>query len=203
MTTEQPREDELEEPDVIEAPEAEGVETLEAGAGLPLEQAEGLDATTFEELDDEGRAALEEAAQEAEAAEGVERARGAGRLSANFRVAEFHCKCGVHVPGQAIPGLRRLVRQILQPMRDEFGACLVNSGYRTVRYNATIGGATNSKHVYTRDPAHPAADVRFAHGTPAQWAAKAERLLGNSGGLGIYRTFVHHDRLHGRSRWRG
>lgn len=191
--------------EVIEAREAEGVEELEATTWLEPEQEDELDARTGDELDDEGRTALEEGASEAEGAEdeAMTRGRSSSRLSRNFRVAEFHCNDGTHVPGAAIPALRRLCREVLQPLREEFGPGTVNSGYRTRSWNRKVGGETNSQHIYDDGPGSVAADVRFARGNSRQWHAAADRLIGNGGGLGLYGTFIHCDNRGSRSRWTG
>jgi uncharacterized protein YcbK (DUF882 family) len=90
--------------------------------------------------------------------------------------------------------LLRLVNDVLQPMRNKFGKCKVNSGYRNKTHNGHVGGASESRHRYDLFPSEAAADVTFASGTVAQWAAEARRLLGNNrGGVGTYGTFVHAD----------
>ncbi len=120
-------------------------------------------------------------------------------LSANFSLSEFHC-CRGHcakeaVPANAVPALRRLVTQVLQPMRDRFGLCTVHSGYRNAAHNAHVGGADQSHHRYDVRPDAPAADVSFAGGSVNEWAVEARRLLGNIGGVGRYPSsgFVHVD----------
>ena len=124
------------------------------------------------------------------------------QTSDNFDISEFDCNDGTPVPVAAHGGVRRLCDQVLEPMRDKFGSCHVNSGYRHTRYNAGIGGASRSFHIYDLRPDQPAADVRFARGTPAQWAAFARRL--GKGGVGQYNRagFVHVD-LGPRRDWSG
>lgn len=39
-----------------------------------------------------------------------------------------------------------LVENILDPLREEVGLIHVNSAYRTLEYNAMVGGAKNSQH---------------------------------------------------------
>jgi len=90
---------------------------------------------------------------------------------------------------------------VLQPLRDQFGAGSVNSGYRTVSWNRKVGGKPNSQHIYTLGPGSVAADVKFARGNSRQWHAAADRLLGNSGGLGLYRTFIHCDNRGSKARF--
>ena len=176
--------------DPAEASEAEGVAAIDLTAPpLPLDEAEALDRESMEGL------------------EGAEAAP-AGTLSANFVLAEFHC-CRGHcpqeaVPSAALPALRRLVTQVLQPMRDRFGRCTVHSGYRNARHNQHVGGVANSHHRYDVRPDAPAADVSFDRGTVNEWAAEARRLLGNIGGVGRYpsQRFVHVD-LGALRRWDG
>jgi hypothetical protein len=195
--------------DSSEAAEVEGVATEIGAAQLAPEDAERLDQNTLDTLDDEGRTALEEAAAEAGPA-----TRGAGhtRLSPNFVLAEFHC-CRGHcaaasVPGDAIPALRRLVREVLQPMRDQFGRCDVHSGYRNAAHNGHVGGVTGSRHRYDVTPAEPAADVSFASGSVDEWARAARHRLrhqvGDVGGIGRYHSsgFVHID-LGPKRKWTG
>lgn len=125
------------------------------------------------------------------------------RLSPHFLLSEFSPHDGGTVPPKYVPSLRSLCVLVLEPLRVEFGVCHVVSGLRTVKHNAAVGGAKESHHLYALDPLAPAADVRFAKGTPAQWAARADRLLRTYGGIGTYRTHVHIDRRKGKARWVG
>lgn len=189
--------------DVTEEGEAEGVAEIEMAKGpMSPADAEALDRETLEGLDDEARGSLDEAAQTAGTKAGPQAA-GSVALSKNFLLAEFHCcrgHCaGAAVPSAAIPALRRLVTNVLQPMRDRFGTCSVHSGFRNDAHNAHVGGEDNSHHQYHRRPASPAADVSFATGDVEAWATEArrlfERLGGNVGGIGRYpdQRFVHCD----------
>lgn len=180
-----------------ESAEAEGVAAIDASsAEMAGEDAGALDAETLGELDDEERAEVEQWAGEDDT--GAEAA-GSLRLSKNFVLAEFHCcrsHCaGAHVPGASLRPLRTLVVEVLQPMRDKFGACSVHSAFRNQAHNAHVGGVSNSYHRYNLRPNAPAADVAFARGNPEAWAAEARRRLGNRGGIGKYpsQRFVHVD----------
>jgi hypothetical protein len=194
--------------DASEATEAAGVATEMGARRFSREEAEALDRETVEGLSDDERAELEEAAAEAGPAT---RAPGPVRLSRNFVLAEFHC-CRAHcaeaaVPSDAVPALRRLVRRVLQPMRDEFGQCSVHSGYRNAAHNGHVDGATGSHHRYDEKPDAPATDVSFATGSVDEWARMArQRLkqLGDIGGIGRYHDsgFVHVD-LGPKRRWTG
>ena len=100
------------------------------------------------------------------------------------------------VPSAAVPALRTLVTDVLQPLRDRFGRCTVNSGFRTQLHNRHVGGEPNSFHRYDLHPSGPASDLTFANGNVNQWAAEARRLLGNTrGGIGRYpqQNFIHVD----------
>lgn len=122
--------------------------------------------------------------------------------SEHFAFAEFDTHDGTPVPLRARRGVKRLCREILEPLRAEFGPCRVTSGYRHRAYNARIGGASNSYHIYDLHPDQPAADVSFRRGDPYKWAAAARRL--GAGGVGTYPKsgFTHID-LGPRRDWSG
>ena len=77
------------------------------------------------------------------------------RLTANFTLAELvrsqtALRRGIpNNPGpQEIAALRLLCENVLQPVRDHFGAPVhVSSGYRSPRLNRAIGGSASSQHV--------------------------------------------------------
>ncbi|MDO5509542.1 MAG: D-Ala-D-Ala carboxypeptidase family metallohydrolase [Weeksellaceae bacterium] len=124
------------------------------------------------------------------------------RITTNFRTSEFDSKDGSPMP----PAVRRNVVQLaksLQALRDSLGVpVLINSGYRSPAHNARIGGVRNSQHVTGR-----AADITARPFTPAQVAARIERLIKEGkmkeGAVGIYSTFVHYDTRGQRVRFRG
>ena len=130
------------------------------------------------------------------------RAEDSSALSTHFRLEEFACKDGTKVPRSSVAALRRLCADVLEPLRDQFGPCDVMSGYRHTAYNARIGGAKFSQHIYDLHPGSVAADLTFRRGRPADWAEAAEPLC-ESGGLGRYSGFVHVDNRPGRARWSG
>lgn len=99
--------------------------------------------------------------------------------------------------------MRRLVVGVLEPMRREFGVCVVHSGCRTLQWNARVGGARRSYHVYRLREASAAADVSFQRGTPDDWARRARAILGERGGVGVYDGHVHVDDRPTRADWRG
>lgn len=130
-------------------------------------------------------------------------------LTLHFKATEFFTHDGSACPIVARAGMVRLATVFLEPMRAKFGACLILSGYRHELYNASIGGARHSQHIYEHDFESVAADLRFATGTPAKWAAYA-RLLRTSrnrghGGVGRYDRsgFVHVDNRGYKADWSG
>ena len=116
------------------------------------------------------------------------------KLSANFKVKEFACN-----DGSDVVFVSPALVDVLQKIRNHFGkSVIINSGYRTVTYNKKVGGATYSQHLYGT-----AADIRISGVSPKQIAQYAETLLPNTGGIGIYKNFVHVDVRKNRSRWNG
>lgn len=119
---------------------------------------------------------------------------GETNLSANFKVKEFACN-----DGSDVVFVSPALVDVLQNIRNHFGkSVIINSGYRTVTYNKKVGGATYSQHLYGT-----AADIRISGVSPKQIAQYAETLLPNTGGIGIYKNFVHVDVRKNRSRWNG
>ena len=130
------------------------------------------------------------------------------QLTAHFNSREFNCRDGTPVPKRDYAGLEALCRIYLEPMRKKYGAVRVNSGYRTRAYNARIGGASNSFHIYTaHDGNDQAADITCARGNPTQWWYTLNWLRknkrGGKGGLGKYGSFCHIDMRDYKSDWTG
>jgi uncharacterized protein YcbK (DUF882 family) len=123
----------------------------------------------------------------------------AGKLTPHFALAEFDCHDGTKVPRIAYRSLKGLCQHYLEPLRLKFGPVRITSGYRPAAYNASIGGAPRSHHVYDWWPSSPAADITCERGTPAEWKAFLETL--DPGGLGAYPVHVHVDARRLRSRW--
>lgn len=116
------------------------------------------------------------------------------KLSTHFRVREFACTDGT----DPIFISTDLVK-VLQKIRTHFGkAVTITSAYRTPAKNKACGGTTYSQHLYGM-----AADIKVKGVTPKKVAAYAEKLLPNSGGIGIYKTFTHIDVRKTKSRWNG
>jgi uncharacterized protein YcbK (DUF882 family) len=132
---------------------------------------------------------------------------GNNKLTPNFKATEFYTHDGTPCPVKARPAMIQLCKDFLEPLRKKFGTCFVLSGYRHERYNQAIGGARHSQHIYEQSFESVAADLRFARGTPTQWAAEAKRLRtskrGGKGGIGLYvrSGFIHIDNRNYRADW--
>lgn len=115
-------------------------------------------------------------------------------LSANFKVKEFRCKDNTDTIFVA-PALVEL----LQKIRDHYKKPVnINSAYRTEPYNKKIGGANYSQHKYGT-----AADIYISGVTPTALYTYVDSLLGNTGGIGKYKNFVHVDVREVKARWSG
>lgn len=130
------------------------------------------------------------------------------RLSKHFTIEEFDCRDGTKVSPRDYAGLEYLCRTYLEPLRAKYGRVSIHSGFRTRSYNARIGGASNSYHIYTaHDGNDQACDFSCAKGRPSDWHRTLTFLRnkhrGGKGGLGLYSSFVHVDIRDYKSDWRG
>lgn len=117
---------------------------------------------------------------------------GTKALSANFKVKEFKCNDGTDTVFIA-PSLVEL----LQEARTYFKAPItINSAYRTDSYNTKVGGAAYSQHKYGT-----AADIVVKGKTPKTVYDWFDKKLGNTGGVGLYKSFVHVDVREVKARW--
>ncbi len=72
-----------------------------------------------------------------------------------------------NVPGLAARGkLEKLANEVLEPMRERFGAIQINSGFRSEATNRAVGGSSTSSHL-----TGSAADLQALDGTPASTLA--------------------------------
>ena len=117
-------------------------------------------------------------------------------LSAHFRMGEF-------LPRDSSYRYARVSARLvafLEELRADLGGVplLVNSGYRPPAYNREVGGAGSSLHLDGL-----AADVACLQVPFARLAEAADRLVGERGGVGLYRSqdFVHVDLRGERVRW--
>ena len=134
----------------------------------------------------------------------------AGQLSPHFHVVEFDCHDGTPVPKASYEALKAHCRNYLEPLREEFGTVHVNSGFRTLAYNASIGGASMSVHVYNASWQHApwavAVDHVAAGASPSQVQDWHESHT-HPDGMGRYGSFTHVDNRNrigwADSRWVG
>jgi hypothetical protein len=111
------------------------------------------------------------------------------KLSANFSVAEFECKCGKCE--ETLINLDHVKR--LQQLRDDLGSTItINSAYRCPAHNSAVGGEKNSMHMKGH-----ATDITVKGMTPDEVADACEKF----DGLGRYNTFTHIDSRGSKARW--
>ena len=113
-------------------------------------------------------------------------------VSEHFRVREFACQDGSDVVliHPQLPVWAEEIRKVNGPFSP-------NSAYRTVSHNKKIDGATYSKHCWGT-----AMDIPAAKATPLELYQAAEKIMGDSGGLGIYDWGIHMDCRQTKSRWK-
>ena len=112
------------------------------------------------------------------------------QITKNFNIAEFKCRCGECVMPQIVRvNLFTLVKQYLQPLRDEFDSPIrINSGYRCLEHNTAVGSTRHSQHILGT-----AADITIVGYTPKEVYDKVLELWTRVPGLGLYRNFIHID----------
>ena len=122
-------------------------------------------------------------------------AEGGRQVTPHFKVREFACN-----DGSDPVFISQALADILENIRVHFGKPVhINSGYRTVSYNATVENSSKtSQHCNGL-----AADIRVEGVSPDRVADYAEQLLGDHGGVGRYKTFTHVDVRANKSRWKG
>jgi len=121
------------------------------------------------------------------------------KLTNNFSLSEFQCKCGCKMPAFVEENIKELANN-LQVLRDEIGRLDLTNAYRCKDHNADVGGATNSQHLKGK-----AADIKSSALNPKEIASYVDDLMKNEkfklGGIGIYNTFTHVDIRGIRARW--
>ena len=107
-------------------------------------------------------------------------------------------ECRLKQPANKLPdgveeNLQALVDNVLDPVRERYGKPIkVNSGFRCLVHNKTVGGVPNSQHVKGE-----AADIIPVSSEKIKVKSELERLvkiieeLGKFDQLIIYPTFVH------------
>ena len=121
------------------------------------------------------------------------------KLTENFNLSEFECKCGCSMPDFVKKNIIELAEN-LQVLRDTVGRLDLTNAYRCKEHNADVGGAVNSQHLKGK-----AADVKSSVMSPSEIAVVVDDLMKSEkfklGGVGIYNTFTHVDIRGSRVRW--
>ena len=116
-----------------------------------------------------------------------------GTISRHFSYREFesseyadrHGLCNVIRSYQVRDSIKALVDEVLEPLREAWGAPLtISSGYRCPEVNAGVGGVSTSQHALGE-----AADVAVTE--PIRLARRAVDLHLPFDQMIIYPTFVH------------
>ncbi len=113
--------------------------------------------------------------------------------TSNFNFTEFHSKDGTGFSGGKVDAntvkenVRRLMYK-LEAVRKKSGnkSITINSGFRSINHNASVGGASNSQHMYGI-----AADIVVSGYTPPS-VANFAKTSGFSGVI-LYSSFTHVD----------
>lgn len=115
------------------------------------------------------------------------------RVSEHFGVWEFKCS-----DNSRVVVLDKALVELLEVIRKHFNKpVVINSGYRTVQYNASLKNSSpKSQHILGK-----AADIRVTGVEPKKVYDYVNSLYPSSHGLGIYNTFVHVDVRETKSRW--
>ena len=115
------------------------------------------------------------------------------QISENFAVHEFACKDGSRPVFISLS-----LVELLEAVRAHFGQPVhINSGYRTVSYNASLDNSSpKSQHCNGL-----AADIVVENTSPLEVYQYLDKALGEHGGVGLYSTFVHVDMRANKSRW--
>jgi len=121
------------------------------------------------------------------------------KLTENFNLSEFECKCGCSTPEFVKKNIIELAEN-LQVLRDIVGKLDLTNAYRCKEHNADVGGAVNSQHLKGK-----AADIKSSVMNSSEIAVAVDDLMKNEkfklGGIGIYNTFTHVDIRGSRARW--
>lgn len=118
-----------------------------------------------------------------------------------FEKKEFRCPCGEcdgfpvepqEAMVRAVNEIRRRLGVPVTIVRDDGSG---GSGVRCAKHNAEVGGVANSQHLYGL-----AADLHSSK-SPEEMYAVAEDVLGETGGIGLYRWGIHVDTRPVKARW--
>lgn len=128
-------------------------------------------------------------------------------VTPHFHIEEWDCRDGTPYPTEWVEQRLRPLCEALEVVREKCGGhpVTITSGYRTLEWNAIVGGSDGSRHMLG-----DAADFIIGK-VPAQHVyevclALQETGLIHCGGLALYKQkvpFVHIDIRGKRVRWEG
>ena len=113
------------------------------------------------------------------------------KVSENFKLSEFACKCGcqqVKLDSELLRRLQAIRTQTGRPVR-------INSAYRCPTHNKKVGGASGSQHLFGK-----AADIVIVGMPISQQRKICEQRFGD-GGIGYAKTYTHVDVRGQKARW--
>lgn len=174
---------------------ADKIEALEADLDQAVEK--------LDRIERRSKAANEELAKHKKRVERLrekrkEQQEAQDRPSPNFAWAEFNCNDGRPFPEASREAIKAWCRDIGEPVRARFGPVHINSAYRHAAYNASVGGATNSIHIYDLHPNAVAVDFTCASGSATDWF---NFTAGKADGRGHYPGRFHHADNRNRIGW--
>jgi len=121
------------------------------------------------------------------------------KITSNFSMSEFECKCGCKMPEYVKKNVIELANN-LQVLRDVVGKLDLTNSYRCKNHNSDVNGSVNSQHLLGK-----AADIKSEPIKPKEMAQTVDDLMKSEnfklGGIGIYNTFTHVDIRGTRARW--
>ena len=121
----------------------------------------------------------------------------------NFNISEFESKDGTKMSAAVKANVLKLIEQ-LEIIRAACGnkPITITSGYRSVKHNASVGGAKNSQHTKGK-----AADFKVKGMRPIDVYKTVENLMDSgqiaAGGIGLYKSWVHYDIRGTKATWKG
>jgi len=122
------------------------------------------------------------------------------KLTENFSLHEFECKCGCKMPDKVFNNIK-IVASNLQELRNTIDKPIkLTNAYRCQEHNAKVGGVPSSQHIKGL-----AADIQVKNLKPSDVADVIEHEMVNGrlkhGGIGRYDTFTHVDFRGYNARW--
>ena len=70
------------------------------------------------------------------------------QITKNFKLNEFFTRSSQGFNEECFLNVINLCTNILQPIRNEFGAIKITSGYRSEAHNKIVGGSKKSQHLF-------------------------------------------------------